>query len=89
MKAFGRRLEEVTTAEIVVQPRPAPVTPEVTDMGLRLRLRAKIMEQLDLGAVAEMPPEILRAELEPVIHQIAGQERPSSRRGTRHSSRRN
>ncbi|HSZ94574.1 MAG TPA: CpaF family protein [Acetobacteraceae bacterium] len=75
MKAFGRRLEEVTTAEIVVQPRPAPVTPEVTDMGLRLRLRAKIMEQLDSGAVAEMPPEILRAELEPVIHQIAGQER--------------
>ena len=33
------------------------------------------MEQLDSGAIAEMAPEILRAELEPVIHQIAGQER--------------
>ena len=45
------------------------------DIGLQLRLRAKIMEQLDSGAIAEMPPDVLRAELEPVIHQIAGQER--------------
>jgi pilus assembly protein CpaF len=75
MKQFGRRLEEVTTTDVAVQPRPAPVAAEATDMGLRLRLRAKVMEKLDSGAVAEMPPEILRAELEPVIHQIAGQER--------------
>jgi pilus assembly protein CpaF len=33
------------------------------------------MEHLDSGAVAEMPPEILRAELEPVIHEIADKER--------------
>ena len=75
MKPFGRRLEEVTSAEVAVKPRPAPVAAEATDMGLRLRLRAKVMEQLNSGAVAEMPAEILRAELEPVIHQIAGQER--------------
>ena len=75
MKQFGRRLEEVTSTEVAVKPRAAPVAAEVTDMGLQLRLRAKIMEQLDSGAVAEMAPEVLRAELEPVIHQIAGQER--------------
>ena len=45
------------------------------NVSLQLRLRAKIMEQLDSGAVAEMSPEILRAELEPVIHEIAGKER--------------
>jgi pilus assembly protein CpaF len=75
MKAFGRRQEEVTSAEVAVKPRPAPVAAEATDVGLRLRLRAKVMEQLDSGAVAEMPADVLRAELEPVIHQIAGQER--------------
>ena len=74
MKAFGRRQEEVTSAEVAVKPRPAPVAAEATDVGLRLRLRAKVMEQLDSGAVAEMPADVLRAELEPVIHQIAGQE---------------
>ncbi len=75
MKPFGRRPEEVTTAEVITQPRPAPAAPHATDMGLRLRLRAKVMEQLNSSTVAEMPPEVLRAELEPVIHTIAGQER--------------
>jgi pilus assembly protein CpaF len=44
-------------------------------MSLQLRLRAKIMEQLDSRAVAEMPANALRAELEPVIHEIAGKEK--------------
>jgi pilus assembly protein CpaF len=74
MKPFGRRLEEIPPVEAMPRPRPeaaAAPTPEA----LRLRLRARIMEQLDSGAVAEMGPEMLRAELEPVIHQIAGKER--------------
>jgi pilus assembly protein CpaF len=33
------------------------------------------MEQLDSAAVAAMPPEVLCAELEPVIHEIANKER--------------
>jgi pilus assembly protein CpaF len=58
-------------------PAPRSVPPAVVPNGvdLQLRLRAKVMEQLDSGAVAEMPPEVLRAELEPVIHEIAGKER--------------
>jgi pilus assembly protein CpaF len=74
MKTFGRRLEEASPIEPIVQPRPVPAAP-ASDVVLQLRLRAKIMEQLDSAAVAEMAPDILRAELEPVIHQIAGQER--------------
>jgi pilus assembly protein CpaF len=74
MKPFGRRPEEAVRAEIVVQPRPVVAAME-SDGGLRLRLRAKIMEQLDSGAIAGMSPEVLRAELEPLIHQIAGQDR--------------
>jgi len=73
-KRFGRRLEEVSPVEVV--PRPPPVAAVAApDVTLRLRLRAKIMEQLDPSIIAEMSPEILRAELEPVIHQIADQER--------------
>ncbi len=75
MKAFGRRLEAVPSVEMAPAPRSAPVAPTPTDVSLQLRLRARIMEQLDSGAVAEMPPEVLRAELEPVIHEIAGKER--------------
>jgi pilus assembly protein CpaF len=76
MKPFGRRLEEVALPEPIVQARPVPAAPiaPATDVGLQLRLRAKIMEQLDSSAVAAMAPDVLRAELEPVIHQIAGQE---------------
>jgi pilus assembly protein CpaF len=33
------------------------------------------MEQLDSSSVSEMSPDVLRAELEPVIHAIAGKER--------------
>jgi pilus assembly protein CpaF len=74
MKLFGHRLE--AAPEVAVVPRPAPVAAAaVLDGRLRLRLRAKIMDRLDSGAIAEMSPEILRAELEPVIHQIADQEK--------------
>ncbi len=75
MKQFGRRLEPAVPAASVAESHltPAPLTPPNTS--LQLRLRAKIMEQLDSGAVAEMSAETLRAELEPVIHEIAGKER--------------
>src|ERR1700721_458167 len=74
MKPFGHRLE--AAPEVAVVPRPAPVAAAAgLDGRLRLRLRAKIMDRLDSGAIAEMSPEILRAELEPVIHQIADQEK--------------
>ena len=74
MKAFGRRIEETALPEFVSPPRPVAAV-SGPDIGLRLRLRGKVMEQLDSGAVAEMPPEVLRAELEPIIHEVADQER--------------
>jgi pilus assembly protein CpaF len=74
MKPFGRRSEQTAPAEVVALPRPL-VPAAASDTGLQLRLRAKIMEQLDSSAIAAMSPDILRAELEPVIHQIAGEER--------------
>jgi pilus assembly protein CpaF len=76
MRSFGRRIEESASPQIAPSPPrrvSAAVVPQ--DVGLQLRLRAKIMEQLDSGAVAEMRPEALRAELEPVIHEIADKER--------------
>ena len=75
MRSFGRRLEIIPPPEIPSQPRPVPVAVAPTDIGLQLRLRAKIMEQLDSSSVAELAPDVLRAELEPVIHEIAGKER--------------
>jgi pilus assembly protein CpaF len=76
MKPFGRRIEDSPTPQIAPSPpRGVPTAVVPQDIGLQLRLRAKIMEQLDSGAVAEMRPEALRAELEPVIHEIADKER--------------
>jgi pilus assembly protein CpaF len=75
MRPFGRRLEVVPSEEISPQPILSPGTVKTQDNNLRLRLRAKVMEQLDSGAIADMPPETLRAELEPVIHEIAGKEK--------------
>src|SRR6202035_3815329 len=69
MKTFGRRLEQAPPDEIVAQPRPvAAVTVERRSpmSPMRLRLRTKIMEQLDSAAVADMTSAVLRAELEPV-----------------------
>jgi len=74
MKPFGRRIEETALPEFVYPPRPVAVV-SGPDIGLRLRLRGKVMEQLDSAAVAEMSPEVLRAELEPIIHEVADQER--------------
>jgi pilus assembly protein CpaF len=74
MKPFGRRLEQAAPAEIVAQPRPVAAV-AAADLDMQRRLRAKIMEQLDSGSVAEMSSDVLRAALEPVIHQIADQER--------------
>ena len=75
MKAFGRRVEDLPATPVVALPRRVPAVVAPQDVGLKLRLRAKVMEHLDSGAVAEMPPEVLRAELEPVIHEIADRER--------------
>jgi pilus assembly protein CpaF len=73
MKAFGRRLEEAHPVNVVV-PRHSAVAEASPNVDLRFRLRAKVIEQLDSGVVSEMPPDVLRAELEPVIHQIADKE---------------
>jgi pilus assembly protein CpaF len=74
MKPFGHRLEEAPTA-VIDAPRRPVVTEASPNAELRFRLRAKIIEQLDSGIVSEMPPDVLRAELEPIIHQIADKER--------------
>jgi pilus assembly protein CpaF len=75
MKPFGRRLEQAPPKIVTPPPVAAAAVAAGPDVGMRLRLRAKIMEQLDSASVAEMAPDVLRAELEPVIHQIAGQQR--------------
>jgi pilus assembly protein CpaF len=82
MKPFGRRSDEAAATALVAAPRPmTPMAPPLppsmapSDAGVLMRLRARVMEQLDSAAIADMAPEILRAELEPIIHDIAGQER--------------
>jgi pilus assembly protein CpaF len=79
MKPFGRREEETHVMGLVTpSPRKAAdpaIAVAAPVAGLQLQLRAKIMEQLDPGAVSRMTPDALRTELEPVIHQIATQER--------------
>jgi len=74
MKPFGRRTEDEPPPDIPLVPLTAG-TVKRQDLNLQLMLRSKIMEQLDSGAIAEMAPDILRAELEPVIHEIAGKEK--------------
>ncbi len=73
MKPFGRRLALDVPASISPE-RLESTSAAPTDMGLQIRLRARVMEHLDLNAVAEMPATALRAELEPVIHDIADKE---------------
>jgi len=78
MKPFGRRVEEaaapIAAAPQKVAATPAPAPGLAPDAVLLFRLRGKIMERLDSGVIAEMSPDVLRAQLEPVIHEIAGQE---------------
>jgi pilus assembly protein CpaF len=79
MKPFGRREEEMRVVELVTPSlrkiADPPIAVAAPVVGLQLQLRAKIMEQLDPAAISRMTPEALRTELEPVIHQIATQER--------------
>jgi pilus assembly protein CpaF len=70
---FGRRRDDVPLVRVAA-PRHAVVAELSPDADLRFRLRAKIIEQLDSGVVSGMPAERLRAELEPVIHEIADKE---------------
>ena len=74
MKSFGRRPAEAPLVEFAPRPHPVAAT-AAPDIGLRLRLRAKIMDRLDSGVIATMSPDALRVELEPVIHQIADEEK--------------
>ena len=79
MKPFGRREEATRVVELVTPPLRKTAEPAVAVAapvaGLQLQLRAKIIEQLDPAAISRMTPDALRTELEPVIHQIATQER--------------
>ena len=74
MKSFGRRPVEAPLVEIASRPHRVATT-AASDISLRLRLRAKIMDRLDSGVIATMSPDALRVELEPVIHQIADEEK--------------
>ena len=60
--------------EPVARPR-SPSTATLSEDPVMARLRGKIMAQLELGVVAEMAPDVLRGELEPLIHSIADRER--------------
>jgi pilus assembly protein CpaF len=73
MKPFGR-LADTVPDETAALPRAAHVMTPAEDNVIS-RLRGKIMAQLESNVVAEMAPDVLRSELEPLIHSIAGRER--------------
>lgn len=73
MKPFGR-LTDADPYETVAQPRSPHLT-TLSDEGIMARLRGKIMAELESVVVAEMAPDVLRDELEPLIHSIADRER--------------
>jgi pilus assembly protein CpaF len=67
-------MPETVADEPAVQPL-SPRSTRLSDDSIMTRLRGKIMAQLESGVVAEMSPDVLRGELEPLIHNIADRER--------------
>jgi pilus assembly protein CpaF len=70
MKPFGQRPDppEVTYAA-------AATASSMVGAPVLSRLRAMVLEQLDPGAAAQLPREMLRKQIEPMIHDIATSER--------------
>ena len=69
MKTFGQRPEMPQTG-------PVPLTGSaMVGSSVLSRLRAKVLEQLDPTAASQLPREQLRAQIEPMIHDIANSER--------------
>jgi pilus assembly protein CpaF len=58
------------------QTGPVPLTGSaMVGSSVLSRLRAKVLEQLDPTAASQLPREQLRAQIEPMIHDIANSER--------------
>jgi pilus assembly protein CpaF len=73
MKPFGRLTDTMPVEPVAPQRLPQAATP--FEDSVMARLRGKIMAQIESGVVAEMAPDVLRGELEPLIHSIADRER--------------
>ncbi len=74
---FGRRVVESPSREVAVRP-PAPVVapPEHQDLSeVKERVRALLMARIDPGVAGSMPRQALRAEIAPLLHEIATEER--------------
>ena len=80
MRAFGRRREAPLPApaagpvpgEAAV---PGLVPPALAESSTLARLRELVMERVDPVVAAELPPGLLRAQLEGLVHEIADRER--------------
>ncbi len=81
MKSFGRRSSEDLAAEMAAEQAAAQKMmsvgelPKVSQPELFIRLRTLVLEQLDPTAAAQLPPDQLREQLEPLIHELADRER--------------
>jgi pilus assembly protein CpaF len=74
-RAFGRRLESVTLAEVPPLAPPVPAKPAASSEAPVRRLRVQVMERVDPVVAAELPAAALRQQLESLVHEIAGRER--------------
>ncbi len=70
MRPFGQRPDEPEASVAF----PVVASNMVASTVLS-RLRAKVLEQLDPAAAAQLPREQLRAQIKPMIHDIANSER--------------
>ncbi|HBK08967.1 MAG TPA: pilus assembly protein CpaF [Acetobacteraceae bacterium] len=74
MKIFGKRAlqpnEELTETELLVT-APATPLPVAEDKGLRER----VLREIDPAAAADVPPALLRQQIERIVHEIATQDR--------------
>ncbi|RKK03197.1 CpaF family protein [Pseudoroseomonas wenyumeiae] len=73
MKPFGRRAE----APPVPADEPTPAVPvrEAPREAPLFRLRSQVMDRVDPAVAAELPAAALRAQLEAIVHEVAGRQR--------------
>jgi pilus assembly protein CpaF len=76
MKAFGRRIELVSTASATpTEPQPAAPDAEAARFVALLPLRTEVMDLIDPGVAASLSADELRRQLERLVHEVAGRHR--------------
>jgi pilus assembly protein CpaF len=89
MKTFGRLERDSLTLLPPIQPGASPSRVEPTSEGteapqrvalverpvMSTSLRERVIEQIDPSAAATVPREVLRRQIEEIIHQIANEDR--------------